>query len=118
MIIFLVLAFFWGDIQIQTNIFSSKTKSNTKSITTQLTKLQNITGMFFRSPGESLKKELSEFNSTKNTLDLRTYDFTHKDFKNTIKNLAQNDVNIRIIVEDNKYQQFQNTLKVLTQDFS
>ena len=63
-------------------------------------------------------RELSAFNSTKNTIDLRTYEFTQKDFKTTLKKLAENSVNIRIIVEDKKFQQFQNTLKVLIQEFS
>ncbi len=115
-IICVIVAFVLGDIKIQTSIFSSK--STTKTITKQLENIQNITGIYFRSPGESLEKELADFNWTQNTLDLRTYEFTHKDFKNTLKNLAENDVNIRIIVEDNKYKQFQNTLKVLGQDFS
>ena len=56
--------------------------------------------------------------SAHHTIDLRTYEFTQKDFKTTLKNLAASGVHIRIIVEDNKFQQFQNTLKVLSQDFS
>jgi acetolactate synthase small subunit len=115
-IICVIIAFVLGDIEIQTSIFSSQ--STTKNITKQLENIQNVTGIYFRSPGESLEKELADFNSTQNTLDLRTYEFTHKDFKNTLKNLAENDVNIRIVVEDNKYKQFQNTLRVLSQDFS
>jgi hypothetical protein len=51
-------------------------------------------------------------------LDLRTYEFTHKEFKTTLKKLAESDVHIRIIVEDKKFQQYQNTLKVLSQYFS
>ncbi|MEI6117903.1 MAG: hypothetical protein WCP92_01255 [bacterium] len=51
-------------------------------------------------------------------MDLRTYEFTQKDFKTTLKKLAVSGVNIRIIVEDKKFQQFQNTLKVLSQEFS
>ena len=83
-----------------------------------MTNIQNISGSFFRSPGESLSKELTSFASTQHNLDLRTYDFTHKQFKTTLEKLAQHDVHIRIIVEDNKFQQFQNTLKVLRQYFS
>ena len=56
--------------------------------------------------------------SAHHTIDLRTYEFTQKDFKTTLKNLAASGVHIGIIVEDNKFQQFQNTLKVLSQDFS
>ena len=65
-----------------------------------------------------MSKELTSFASTQHNLDLRTYDFTHKQFKTTLEKLAQHDVHIRIIVEDNKFQQFQNTLKVLRQYFS
>ena len=113
--IFIIWGIF-GDIELQLGTYSPQ--ASQKSITKQLANLQNISGDFFRSPGESLSKEVSEFNSTQNTLNLRTYEFTHPEFKSTLKNLAQNDVNVRIIVEDNKYQQFQNTLKVLIQDFS
>lgn len=115
-ILCIILAFVLGDMQIQTSVFSSQ--ASTKSIVHQLDHIQNISGNFFRSPGESLEKELADFNSTQNTLDLRTYEFTHKDFKNSLKNLSENDVNIRIIIEDKKYQQFQNTLKNLVNEFS
>ena len=112
LIIWLVL---W-DVQIQMGIASPQV--STRSIHTQLTKLQDVTWSFFRSPGESLNKELNAFMSAHHTIDLRTYEFTQKDFKTTLKNLAASGVHIGIIVEDNKFQQFQNTLKVLSQDFS
>jgi len=112
----LVVWFILGDVQIQLGTYSPQ--ASTKSITKQLINIQNISGLFFRSPGESLEKELTKFASTQQNLNLRTYDFTHKKFKTTLEKLAQNEVNIRIIVEDNKYQQFQNTLKVLRQYFS
>jgi len=111
-----IIGIYLGDMQIQFGTYSPQ--ASTKSITKQLSTLQNISWTFFRSPGESLPAELYAFNSTKNNLDLRTYDFTHKDFKSALKDLAKNNVNIRIIVEDKKFQQFQNTLKVLNQEFS
>ena len=112
LIIWLVL---W-DVQIQMGIASPQV--STKTIHTQLSKLQNINWSFFRSPGESLAKELASFWATQHTLDLRTYEFTQKDFKTTLKKLAASGVHIRIIIEDNKFQQFQNTLKVLSQYYS
>lgn len=115
-ILIVTLGLVFGDIQIQTG-FDSPQASN-KAISMQLTRLQNISWSFFRSPGESLTKELANFTATKQNLDIRTYEFTHKDFKNALKNLAEKGVNIRIIVEDKKFQQFQNTLKVLSQYFS
>lgn len=115
----LLLLMIWlilWDVKIELGTFSPQ--ASTKSITKQVTKFQNINWFFYRSPGESLSKELASFSSTKQSLDLRTYEFTQKDFKTTIKSLAEKDVNVRIIVEDNKFQQFQNTLKVLNQEFS
>lgn len=96
--------------------FSSQ--ASTKAVIKQLGELQNIQGKYFRSPGESLEKELQAFSSTKHNVDLWTYEFTQKDFKSVLKTLASNGVNIRIIVEDNKFQQFQNTLKELMKYFS
>ncbi|MCX6824934.1 MAG: phospholipase D-like domain-containing protein [candidate division SR1 bacterium] len=116
-IVLLVIGFVLGDAQIKLgNGYSFQ--ANTKTIHTQLTKIQNISGLFFRSPGESLDREVSVFKSTQHNLDLRTYDFTHKQFKSTLSALGASGVNVRIIVEDNKFQQFQNTLKVLSQYFS
>ncbi|MCX6824079.1 MAG: phospholipase D-like domain-containing protein [candidate division SR1 bacterium] len=112
----LILGFVLGDVQLQ--VGNNSPQASTKAIQTKLTKLQNISGSFFRSPGESLDKELASFSATKYNLDLRTYEFTQKDFKTTVKKLAASGVNIRIIVEDKKFQQFQNTLKVLSQEFS
>ncbi|MEI7558112.1 MAG: phospholipase D-like domain-containing protein [bacterium] len=80
--------------------------------------LQDITGAFYRSPGESFNKELSAFAAAKDSIDLRTYEFTQKDFKSLLKQLADKHVHIRIIVEDDKFKQFWNTLKVLTQYYS
>jgi len=112
LIIWLVL----GDVQIQLGTYSQQ--ASTKTVIKQLGNLQNISWSFFRSPGESLAKELANFNATKQNLDLRTYEFTQKDFKTTLKKLAENKVNIRIIVENNKYKQYQNTLKELIRYFS
>jgi len=115
-IFILILGLIIGDVKIQLGTYSHK--ASTKSIQTQLTKIQNISWSFFRSPGESLKKELQTFSSTQQNLDLWTYEFTHKDFKTALKKLAENDMNIRIIVEDKKYQQYKNTLKNLISEFS
>ncbi len=112
----LILGLVLGDAQIQLGTYSPQ--ASTRTIQTQLTKLQNISWSFFRSPKESLAKELWSFATAKQNLDLRTYEFTQKDFKSLLKKLAASGVNIRIIVEDNKFQQYRNTLKVLSQYFS
>jgi hypothetical protein len=115
-VIVLVVGFFFGDVKIQLGTYSPQ--ASTKSIVKQIGNIQNITGIFFRSPGESLDRELANFSATEQKLDLWTYEFTQKDFKSALKKLAENNVDIRIIVENNKYQQYQNTLKELTIYFS
>ncbi|MFA6255797.1 MAG: phospholipase D-like domain-containing protein [Candidatus Absconditabacterales bacterium] len=115
-VVILILGLFLGDVQIQFGTYSPQ--ASAKIVRAQLTKIQDISGSFFRSPGESLAKELEKFSATQHNLDLRTYEFTQKDFKTTLTKLAENGVNVRIIVEDKKFQQFQNTLKVLSQYFS
>lgn len=115
-VIILIIGLALWDVQIQFGTYSPQ--ASAKSIRTQLTKFQDISWYFFRSPGESLGKELASFWATQQNLDLRTYEFTQKDFKSLLQTLAQKDVNIRIIIEDKKFQQFQNTLKVLSQYYS
>lgn len=111
-----ILWFLLGDIQIKYG--KTTPQASKKTITKNIMNLQDITGAFYRSPGESLNKELSAFAAAKNTIDLRTYEFTQKDFKSLLKQLADKHVHIRIIVEDDKFKQFWNTLKVLTQYYS
>lgn len=77
-----------------------------------------LTGTFFRSPGQSLERELAMFQRASDTLDIRTYEFTHKDFKTTLKKLADADVRVRIVIEDKKYKQYQNTFRELVKYFS
>lgn len=115
-ILLFTLWYFFGGVEIKLN--TSSPQISKKTIATEIKNIQDISWSFFRSPGESLAKELESFNSAQHTLDIWTYEFTQKDFKTTIKKIAEKGVNIRIIVEDKKFQQFQNTLKVLSQDFS
>jgi len=115
-ILLLIIGLILWDVQIQ--IGTHLPQASIKAIHTQLTKFQDISWSFFRSPGESLIKELNSFNSTQQNLDLRTYEFTQKDFKTSLKTLAEKGVNVRIIIEDKKFQQYQNTLKVLSQHYS
>lgn len=105
-----------GDLRIQIGTYSPQ--ASTKTIHTQISRFQNISWLFFRSPGESLAKELENFSEAQQSLDLRTYEFTHKEFKLALKKIAKRGVKVRIIIEDKKFQQFKNTLKVLSQDFS
>ncbi len=112
----LIIGFLLGDVKIELGTYSPQTSRRT--IAKQLSNLQDIQGEFYRSPEESLQKELIAFKWTRTALDLRTYEFTQKDFKTLLKGVTSNGVSIRIIVEDKKFQQYQNTLKELQKYFS
>jgi len=112
-IIFLVVYF--GDVRLQ---FGSAEAGSQKIFVNNLTKLQNITGQMWISPWNSQTKFIPQISKTKNKLWIQTYEFTNKDIKKLFKDLANRGADIRIIIEDNKYQQFSNTLKVLRTYFT
>ncbi len=91
--------------------------ASAKAITNQLAHIQNITGQFFQSPW-SLPRELQSFASAKQEIDLRTYDFTENTVKTLFKQLAKSGVQIHIILENQKFQQYQNTFKIVQQGFT
>lgn len=105
-----------GDIKIQ--LGDKYTQFPKHTVTQNLENISHITGIFFRSPGDSLATELQYFNKSTNIIDLRTYECTQKDFISLFQKLANSWVQVRIIVENNKFKQYQNTLKVLQQKFS
>ena len=72
-IVLIIVGFLLGDVKIELGTYSPQAKIKTKTVAKQLENLQNIQGSFFRSPGESLDKELTTFKNAKRSLDLRTY---------------------------------------------
>jgi predicted transcriptional regulator len=61
---------------------------------------------------------LDIFGKAKTTLYLQTYEFTEKRIRALFKQLLENDVDIKLIMEDKKYQQFKNTFKEIQNLFS
>ena len=88
-----------------------------EEITVQLWNIQSVTGALWIGPG-TLPDFLKTLWWIKDHLWLETYDFTEKSVKNLFIKLLNNDVNIHLIMEDKKYQQFKSTRKEIQNYFS
>lgn len=88
-----------------------------EEITVQLWNIQPITGALWIGPG-TLPEFLETLWWVKNHLWLETYDFTEKSVKNLFIKLLNNDVDIHLIMENQKYQQFKSTRKEIQSYFS
>ena len=69
------------------------------------------------SPANSWNNFFNAIKQTKSTLKIQTYDFTRNDLKLALKNLASKSADIKIIMEDKKFQQFTDTFKQLKDYF-
>lgn len=81
-------------------------------------RLGNITWTIVQMPNPKYLKSYESSLENSSTIDLQTYEFTEKHLRAKLKNLAEQGVNIRIMIENKKYQQFKNTYKELLEIFS
>lgn len=73
----------------------------------------------YRWPGKILYSEYWKFlDSTEKYLKLQTYDFTNQFFKANLEELAKKWISVNIILENQKYQQFQNTFRQIQNFFA
>ena len=81
--------------------------------------LKVISWIIFQWPTNELYTQYGKFlDSTDEYLKLETYDFTNNFFKTRFKTLSDKWIPIQIILENNKYQQYQNTFRQLQDYFS
>lgn len=81
--------------------------------------LKVISWTVFQWPSEELYNEYGKFlDSTDKYLKLETYDFTNNFFKTHFKSLSDSWIPVQIILENNKYQQYQNIFRQLQEYFS
>ena len=111
-VIFLVDIKFWPWYENQSN----ENGFNSENF---LENLKEIPGTIFQWPTNELYTQYENFlNSTDKYLKLETYDFTNKFFKTRFQNLSNRWVLVQIILENNKYQQYQNIFRELQNLFS
>ena len=81
--------------------------------------LKVISWTIFQWPTDELYTQYWKFlDSTDEYIKLETYDFTNKFFKTRFQNLSNHWIPVQIILENNKYQQYQNTFRQLQDYFS
>ena len=118
-----VVAFFTKDLTItfNDNFLSSIKISNKISddiIFDRIENLQNITWKFYYSPANSWNAFSQSLESAEDTVKIQTYEYTKKEIKQIMKWLLEKWVIINLIMENNKYQQYQNTWKQVQEYFS
>lgn len=118
-IIVIIIAFFTKDLKITINknwiIFP---ENNDEKILENLKWIQNITWILYYSPANSRNAFSKSLWSADDTIKIQTYDYTKKEIKQIMKWLLEKWVIIKIIMEDKKYQQYQNTRKQIEEYFS
>ncbi len=117
-LILIVIVFFIAiltkDIRIEVAI-NINPKSNQ---TVDLEKLENITWELYMSPDNSWSAFYGSLSQIKHSLKLQTYEFTEKNIKSKLKELLEQGVDIKVIMENYKYQQFKNTWKDIENYFT
>lgn len=113
-VLFVLIVFGWLFDVIS---FEQKSKPEFFSVIDNLSWIENISGIIYSSPW-NIEQTLWIFKQAKNNISIETYEFTEKRFKTLFKELLEKDVNIRLIIEDKKYQQFKNTFKEIQNLFS
>ncbi len=103
----------WVEIE-----FSKKPFTTQQVVDVQFDQLENITGELYTSPfgvWDAYKKKLD---TTSGRVYLQTYDFTEKKMKIALRDLADEWVDIRMIIENHKYKQYKDTFTSIGNYFS
>lgn len=88
-----------------------------RRIVKNLDKIISHTWEFFMSPDNSRKKYSQIIWNTKGKLKIQTYDFTNKYAKELFNALSDSGVDVQIMLENQKYQQYQNTFQNIKEYF-
>jgi hypothetical protein len=86
-------------------------------ISRDLSWIQNITWEIYTTPW-NFQPYYDSLTSTQSLLKIQVYEFTEKRIRNLIINLLKKWVDVKIIIEDKKFQQYRNTYKDLLNIFT
>ncbi len=107
-----VVAFFTKDLTItfKKDLFSNFWFSSVEEqVSENLENLENVTWNLYYSPENSWNSFSKSLTSAEDTVKIQTYEFTKKEIKQIMKWLLEKWVIINLIMENKKYQQYQNT---------
>ncbi len=116
-----VVAFLTKDLTItfKKDLFSNLWfTSIEKQVSENLENLENVTGNFYYSPVNSWNAFSKSLSSAEDTVKIQTYEFTKKEIKQIVKWLLEKWVIVNLIIENKKYQQYQNTWQQIEEYFS
>jgi len=121
--IFRILLLFWWvsiallvwdiSIKFDKSLFRTSLYNNTI-----FTWLEEISWELYNAPFNSLYPFLGGLSEIDEILYLQTYDFSEKRIKKSIKNLLDDWVDVKLIMEDQKYRQYQSTFKQIQKYFT
>lgn len=112
-IITFIIGIFTWDIS-----FKFPNNNSHKELDFDFKKIENITWEIYYSPDNSWLSFYESISNIETILKLQTYEFTKKELKFKFKELLEKWVNIKLIMENYKYQQFKNTRKQIQEYFS
>lgn len=81
-------------------------------------KIESITGKIIQMPNPKFIDSYMDSLSWTSTINIQTYELTEKNIKKHLKKLAEAGTQIRIMIENQKYQQYQNTFKQLQKEYA
>ena len=115
-----IIAFFTRDLSITFNedLFNFWKNISAEQISEKFANLENVTWNLYYSPVNSWNAFSKSLSNADDTVKIQTYDFTKKEIKHIMKWLLKKWVIVNLIMENNKYQQYQNTWQQIEEYFS
>lgn len=113
--IWLLVGFLTWNVWIE---FAAQKVDYSKIYVSNLSWLQDVRGKMFISPFGTIDRFSEEVSNTKKVLYIQTYDFTEKRIKKLFTELLNRGVDVKLIMENKKYQQFVDTFKQVQNQFS
>lgn len=119
-ILALAIAFLTKDLTINfnTDLFNFWKNISAEQISEKFANLENVTWNLYYSPINSWNAFSKSLSNADDTVKIQTYDFTKKEIKQIMKWLLDKWVIINLIMENKKYQQYQNTWQQIEEYFS
>ena len=115
-----IVAFFTKDLTITFNkdLFNWWRNISTEQISEKFANLENVTWNLYYSPVNSRNAFSKSLSSADDIVKIQTYEFTKNEIKQIVKWLLEKWVIVELIMENKKYQQYQNTRKQIEEYFT
>ena len=109
---------FWNLSSEQENQKTEQNQTSFSDFDDLKRKIESITGKIIQMPNPKFVDSYIDSLSWTSTINIQTYELTEKNIKKHLKKLAEAGIQIRIMIENQKYQQYQNTFKQLQKEYA